>query len=161
VTVTLENEFDCFGADAVHSDLTRRPAALRKLVSVIGSDRFALTFDACNAWFTGLDPAVFLAEVGEHVAQVHVKDGREVDGPIGPWRRFADRGVAYATCPLGVGGLDWPRLLDLVWDTGYRGWLTIEPHSAPEHRAQAWTQAAGHLRALLGARHDENGHDTW
>ncbi|MER7755158.1 sugar phosphate isomerase/epimerase family protein [Kitasatospora sp. NPDC097643] len=152
VGITLENEFDCFGTDHRGVDLTRRPAAVARLVEVIGSPRFKLTFDACNALFAGLDPLAYLDQLGEHIVHVHVKDGRRgpraSDAPDG-WRTFHDRGVPCHTAPLGQGDVPWPAIVEALSAGGYTGAYSLEPHGDPQTRTEAWRQGLSTLRALL------------
>lgn len=146
VTVTLENEFDCFGTDPLGSDPTRRPESVARLLAAVDSVHFGLTFDPTNAYFAGLDPRSAFGPLLPFVRHVHVKDGRPVD-PAGPgqWHPFADSGRSYQTCAVGAGDVDWPGLLTDLAAAGYPGWLVVEPHN-PTGRLAAWTDAVRFLR---------------
>ena len=151
VILSLENEFDCFGHDPVGSDPTRRPEATVRLLERVGSSRFRLTFDPCNAYFAGLEAFPWFYEaVRPHVGYVHVKDGGRLDGAADPaWIEFTDHGRRYVTYPLGEGALNWPGLLRALARDGYTGFLTLEPHGRTERRDAAWDQAASTLTRWL------------
>lgn len=152
ITVVLENEFDCFGFDTDHADVTRRPWTLAKLVEIIDSTAFGLTFDACNAYFAGLDPFHdFLSPLVDQVRYVHVKDGYKLrNDSLGPsgWRHVSDSGHRYTTCSLGDGEIDWAAISAHLTQHSFDGWWTLEPHCHPHIRADAWRTAASHLRSL-------------
>jgi sugar phosphate isomerase/epimerase len=155
VTITLENEFDAFGADPLGTDLTRRPAALRRLMDTVGSARFKIAFDPCNAYFAGVDPLAMLPVIADHVAYVHLKDGLPLaaDEPAAAdWRRFVDHDRHYATCAMGEGNVDWPALLGALTALGYDGLLALEPHSRRAALGAAWRQSAAFALGLLDGR---------
>jgi sugar phosphate isomerase/epimerase len=153
VTLTLENEFDAFGHDPAGSDVTRRAEATVQLVERIGSTRFRLTFDPCNAYFAGLEPfPEIYGALSPFISYVHVKDGAHANGSeTGAWTRFTDGGRGYATCALGEGALNWPGILHALARDSYSGFLTIEPHAQRAHRDDAWDASATTLRNWLEA----------
>ena len=157
VTLTLENEFDCFGHDPAGSDPTRRPEATARLFERVGSSRFRLTFDPCNAYFAGIEAfPSFYEAVRPFIGYVHVKDGGRLTGAADPaWTEFSDHGRRYATCPLGEGALNWPGLLRALARDGYSGFLTLEPHGRIESRDAAWDQAASTLKGWLNGLRPE------
>lgn len=156
VTITLENEFDALGEDPFESELTRRPESIRKLMESIGSMRFRLAFDPCNAYFANTEsfPAYYEA-VRPFIGYVHVKDGHRLgdssDSVDPRWKRYADNGRSYQTCELGSGALNWNGLLSRLLADRYQGFACLEPHAIPEHRAAAWRQAVGFLRGFVDA----------
>ena len=155
VTIVLENEFNAFGWDPAGSDVTRRPDALRRLVSRAGSDRFRVTFDPANFVCAGVtDVVAAYGLIAPFVGYVHVKDvvplaagDDEFEGD--GWRSYSDFERRYRTCPLGEGAVPWRPLVAALTEHGYDGAFTLEPHSQTGLRQQAWTTAARALRALL------------
>ncbi|MFL6145115.1 MAG: sugar phosphate isomerase/epimerase family protein [Labedaea sp.] len=153
VTITLENEFDALGQDPHGSDLTRRADAVRKLVESVGSDRFRLAFDPCNAHFADAEcfPAYY-ETIREFIGYVHVKDGHlRSDPPDSRWKCYDDHGRGYQVCELGSGALNWHGILSGLLADGYDGFLCLEPHALPGHRAEAWRQAVRFLQPLTSA----------
>ena len=143
VTITLENEFDALGADPGGSDLTRRPESVRQLMEAVDSERFRLAFDPCNAHFAGVEsfPGYYDA-VEPFIGYLHVKDGHREIGDGDPrWKPYSDHGRDYRTCELGAGVVNWSGLLSRLIGGGYDGFVLLEPHAVPAHRAAAWRQA--------------------
>lgn len=159
VTLSLENEFDGFGNDPAGSDPTRRPEAAAWLLERVGSPRFRMTFDPCNAYFAGAEPFPrFYEAVRPHITYVHVKDGSLLVEAADPgWTEFADSDRRYVTRPLGEGALNWPGLLKRLTRDGYDGFLTLEPHARTDHRDAAWDQAAQTLKQWLNGLRTEPG----
>ncbi|MEV4412405.1 sugar phosphate isomerase/epimerase family protein [Catellatospora sp. NPDC049609] len=155
VTIVLENEFNAFARDHVRGDLTRRPAALLRLLREADNPHLKLNFDAANFYCAGVEPFPYAyGLLAPHVDYLHVKDIRVVDPAAadagdGLWRRFGDYGDLYATAPLGDGAVNWPGLLRRLAADGYTGPLTLEPHSVDSHRGAAFAQAADWLRRTI------------
>jgi sugar phosphate isomerase/epimerase len=154
VTIVLENEFDAFGWDPAGSDITRRPASLARLCARIDSPAFGLNFDAANFYCASVRPREeALPVLRKYVRYLHIKDvvssGQAAPVPQG-WVRYSDHGRAFDTTRLGEGDVPWPGLLrDLVRD-GYSGYLTLEPHCAPQRVLAEVRHSADYLRAALG-----------
>jgi sugar phosphate isomerase/epimerase len=161
VTIVLENEFNAFGWDPACSDVTRRPDALRQLVSRAGSDRFRITFDPANFVCAGVTDIVGAYDlIAPFVGYVHVKDVVPLpaagdsgdDSEAMGWRSYTDFERRYRTCPLGEGTVPWRPLIEALTSDGYDGAFALEPHSQTHLRQQAWTGAAEQFRALLMER---------
>lgn len=144
VTITLENEFDGFGHDPEHYDISRRAAALRRLVDLMDSPAFRLNFDAANFLCAGADVAAAADLLADAVGYVHVKDiapaaaaevGTEADNS--GWQTYTDGDKVFRTTALGAGAVPWPHVLRRLDEAGYDGTFTLEPHCAgPQLRAQ-------------------------
>lgn len=153
-TVVLENEFDAFGWDPAGSDITRRPAALAALCARIGSPAFGLTFDPANFYCAGVDPrGEALSTLASHIRYVHVKDVISVPDAAKPtaqgWVRYRDHELAFDTTRLGAGDVPWPGLLADLARNAYSGYLTLEPHCAPQRLLTEVRHSADYLRAAL------------
>lgn len=86
------------------------------LVTGIGSPALRLLFDIGNGVAHGYPPLPMLREVVSHVAHVHVKDAR------------ADAGGDVEFVPPGDGEAGVAECLEVLFRSGYRGVLSIEPH---------------------------------
>ena len=92
--------------------------ATAALVEAVGSDALKVTWDPANVVYGGLpeDPvAEGYPVVRPHVGNVHVKDARVVAG-AGKWTQMGD------------GLIEWPAQLAALAQSGYDGYLTLEPH---------------------------------
>lgn len=140
VTIVLENEFDAFGRDPEHRDVSRRPGALLRLMQVIDHPRLKLNFDAANFFCAQVDPAQAIEELAPHVAYVHVKDVAALGATSdlthqkatavreSGWRIYQDGDLAYQTTELVEGDVDWAAIVQRLDRCAYDGYYTFEPH---------------------------------
>lgn len=95
------------------------PQRVRDLITTIDSPNYRSIYDAANYVQTGFRPFdEAWPVVGEYVDYVHVKDATVPTGthPIG------------VITPAGKGAGQYPELLAHLRDTGYDGFVSIEPH---------------------------------
>ena len=105
---------------------------LKRFLDGLHSKGVAVNFDPANlVMVTGDDPVKAVHTLKEYIVHTHAKDGvrhyyrspeevyRVVDSPIVTSPSFEE-------LPLGQGHVDFPGWLKALWDTGYRGFLTIE-----------------------------------
>lgn len=96
-----------------------------------GHQRFCFNLDPANLLLAGVDPVVFVAELGDRIRHVHAKDGESVPHHVarsgllahGDWSR-RDRGFRFRI--PGWGDVPWKRLLSELQLAGYGGHLAIE-----------------------------------
>jgi sugar phosphate isomerase/epimerase len=151
VTVVIENEFDSFGHDPEHWDVSRRPESLRRLVDEIADPRVRLNFDAANLRCAGADVAVAAGLLADVVGYVHVKDvvtagPSAVDPPDG-WNSYSDGDRWFHTVELGTGEVPWPTVLDRLAAAGYAGPFTLEPHCRRDRLVEQLGRSVAYLRA--------------
>lgn len=80
-----------------------------RLLDAIASDFVGVYYDARNIKSRVHDPYGEPARLGKRINQVHIKNGEKL---------MRDRDI-----------LDWPRLAQEYYDTGYRGWFVLETDS--------------------------------
>jgi sugar phosphate isomerase/epimerase len=88
------------------------PSDLISLLSKVKQGPIAVDFDPAGCVRSGRDPVNDLREYATWIGHVHVRDaihGRDGDGK---------------ETAVGRGEVDWPELLALLQEIGYRGWLT-------------------------------------
>jgi sugar phosphate isomerase/epimerase len=103
---------------------------------------------------TGMDPVVFVAELGGHILHVHAKDGEQVAHNVarsgllahGGWDR-RDRGFRFRV--PGWGDLDWKRLISELRMVGYDGVLAVEHEDPVIGRLEGLRQAFDHLSPMM------------
>ena len=136
VIIVMENEFDGFGHDPQHFDISRRASSLRHLVTLIGSPSFQLNFDAANFACAGQDVSEAAATLAPYVGYVHVKDvvavERGHDGTAVGWNTYTDGNNTYQTVELGTGTVPWTDVLGRLDEACYAGPFTLEPHCRSE-----------------------------
>lgn len=98
------------------SNAIQRPEQLVWLINQVASSWIKATYDYSHFEVQGLDLAATVRELGPHLAFVHVKDGRLVDGRP----RFL--------LP-GQGQTDYVRLWQMLVELGYRGDVVVEVSS--------------------------------
>jgi inosose dehydratase len=104
----------------------------------------------------GGDPVAMLADLGDRVNHVHLKDARlsvmnEIMADHAPVTEIWTR---EAFCALGAGDLDTDAVLDGLRRMSFSGWLVVEQDILPRS-AERFSQAAAeqrHNRAFLAAR---------
>jgi len=140
VLIVLENEFDGFGHDPEHYDISRRAPALAHLMAVLDHPAIRLNFDAANFVCAAEDAGSAAAVLAAHVGYVHVKDVRRVcpghDAPVAGWNTYTDGSATYRTTQLGTGEVPWTTVLAELDGVGYLGPFTLEPHCRPELLAE-------------------------
>ncbi len=147
--VCLHENCETWGGQSVEHTL--------RIIEATRSEAFKLVFDTGNpvglpdvrgkAPYGRQDALAFYEAVKEHVAQVHIKDGR--------WN---GREVEY-TLP-GEGEARVPEILEALSRDGYHGVISIEPHTAmvfhdpdrvagPEQRWGAYIEYGRRMEELL------------
>ena len=119
-----------------------------------GHTAFGFNFDPANLLLAGMDPVVFVAELGDRILHVHAKDGERVahhaarSGLLahGAWDR-PDRGFRFRI--PGWGDLDWKRLITELRLAGYDGVLAVEHEDPVIGREEGLRKAREYLAPLL------------
>jgi sugar phosphate isomerase/epimerase len=121
---------------------------------VDGHPAFGFNLDPANLLLAGMDPVVFVVELGRRILHVHGKDGELVahararSGLLahGAWDR-PGRGFRFRV--PGWGDLDWRRLITELHLHGYDGVIAIEHEDPTMGRLEGLRQAVRHLAPLL------------
>jgi sugar phosphate isomerase/epimerase len=116
------------------ADRMRRVVAMRATQATIDSLGYWLARVSCPWFGVDLDPVALLGEPS---------DGQAAFSRIGPLVRHvrgrdAVRGAGqHKSSIVGHGDVGWPRLLTLLDEAGYSGWITIDPMDLREREAGA------------------------
>ena len=145
-TLVHENESNIYGDT---------PERCRDLVESVGSPALRIAFDPANFVQCDVRPMTEAWPLlRDHVTHVHVKDAVPVDrgGAVYP-AEAVPGALMLSVRPAGEGDGDLPALLRELDRSGYRGFLTLEPHlhfHMPElDGAQRLHVAAQALRGLV------------
>jgi inosose dehydratase len=97
------------------------------------ADVAPLCLDTGHCAYSGIDPAALLADLGERVRGVHLKDvaGDVRDAVVARRRGFWAGVAAGAFCPLGHGSVDLAAVLGVLAARRFDGWCTIEQDRVP------------------------------
>lgn len=137
--------------------------ALESLKLLGGHPRWGFNLDPANLLLAGVDPVVFVAELGPRILHAHGKDAELVahnarrSGLLahGPWDR-PDRGFRFRV--PGWGDVDWKRLISELIVQGFDGWLAIEHEDPLFGPRDGLRKALATLRPLLP---DEVRREPW
>jgi sugar phosphate isomerase/epimerase len=111
---------------------------LRKFLDTFDTGGLGVNYDPANLLMHGFDVYDSARALQGKVVHAHAKDARKVG---------ASR--AAQEVPLGHGDIDWMRLLAVLEEIEYRGYLTIEREGGAD-RVGDVTAAVGFLRRFAG-----------
>ena len=106
---------------------------IERLLTEIDANLLKICLDTGHSHFAGFDPVAFMRRHRERLAYVHFKD---ID-PVVRADVIAKRTDFYAACGqgifcnLGKGMTDFKAVRQLLLDTGYDGWCTVEQDCDP------------------------------
>jgi sugar phosphate isomerase/epimerase len=117
--ISLADRYDVVVALETHGGLVTTGVQGIQLLKEIGSERLKLTYDMANiVYHAGILPNDDLLQMGQdigrYVAHVHLKDKANM--------KTRD----YDFPPFGMGILDFKSVLELLYEGGYRGVMTLE-----------------------------------
>ena len=128
----------------------KTPADVDRLMEVTG-DEVGLLFDSGHMTFAGGDAVAMLGRHVARVCHVHCKDVRPYVIRLARNRdwSFLDSVINGAFTVPGDGAIDFPALLGILHDHGYRGWLVVEAEQDPAV-APSYEYAEKGFRTLRG-----------
>lgn len=103
-----------------------------RIVNAIHSPWFGVNFDPSNALLAGEDPLAALEAVKTRVVSMHASDRRLLPGHTLDELRTHDQEAqqGYASIlhhgEIGTGLINYPALLRVLDEVGFKGWLSIE-----------------------------------
>jgi sugar phosphate isomerase/epimerase len=86
------------------------------MIEAVGSPALGVYYDVGNADYQGFDPIAEIAQLGDHIVQIHVKE-------IG--------------AEMGEGKLDFTAIFDQIREVGYDGYLMLETEAGDDPAANA------------------------
>lgn len=115
---------------------------------------WGFNLDPGNLMLSGVDPVVFVAELGDRIFHVHAKDGELVPHNVrrsgllanGAWER-RDRGYRFRV--PGWGDVPWRRLLTELRMANYDRVISVEHEDPTMSRDDGVSQGISFLRPLL------------
>ncbi len=128
--------------------------ALRSIELLGDYKSWNFNFDPANLMLAGVNPVVFVAEIGARIVNVHAKDGEIVEHHAGrsgllangPWDR-SDRGFRFRI--PGWGDVQWKKIITELSIQGYNGVLTVEHEDPTMGPVDGIKKAINFLKPLL------------
>ncbi len=107
---------------------------VERLLTDIESDLLKICLDTGHSHYAGFDPVAFMKRHMDRITYVHFKDiDPKVKANVVANRvNFYDACGQGIFCNLGDGETDFPAVRQLLLDSGYEGWCTVEQDCDPE-----------------------------
>jgi sugar phosphate isomerase/epimerase len=144
-----------FGMECHPRQMVYNTETALRAVELLGIYKsWGFNLDPANLMLAGVDPVVFVSELGRYIVNVHAKDGEIVVHNVrrsgllahGNWDR-PDRGFRFRVA--GWGDVPWRRLITELSIQGYRGPLTVEHEDATMGPIEGIEKAFQFLNPLL------------
>ena len=106
---------------------------LERLLNEVDEATLKICFDTGHHSYAGFDPVAFMRRHVGRIAYMHFKD---IDPQVKA-RAIANRTGFYDACSqgifcnLGKGDVDFPAVRQVLLDTGFEGWCTVEQDCDP------------------------------
>jgi sugar phosphate isomerase/epimerase len=115
---------------------------------------WGFNFDPANLLLAGVDPVLFVQQLGERIVHVHAKDGEIVPHNVrrsgllahGDWHRI-DRGFRFRI--PGWGDIPWKKVLTELRLVNYDYVLAVEHEDAVMSREDGVVKALNYLKPLI------------
>lgn len=118
------------------------PLSLVHLMNAVGADNLGINFDPANLIMNGRGscPAVALKFLGPYIRGFHVKDALQLVAPE----------CQKIEVPAGKGDVDYPRIVEVLREIGYDGYLTIEyEKSSDPNLEQTIAEIKAYIESLI------------
>ncbi|MBS1301178.1 TIM barrel protein [Loktanella sp. SALINAS62] len=108
-------------------------AEVERILLETDPDTLKLCLDTGHCTYAGFDPVAFMARYRDRISYVHFKS----TDPVVKTRVIENRTGFYDACGQGIfcnlsdGEVDFKAVRDLLRDTGYTGWCTVEQDCDP------------------------------
>lgn len=107
---------------------------IERLLADVDADMMKICLDTGHSHYAGFDPVAFMKRHMDRITYVHFKDiDPKVKANVVANRiDFYDACGQGIFCNLGDGETDFPAVRQLLLDSGYEGWCTVEQDCDPE-----------------------------
>ncbi len=106
---------------------------VERLLEEVDADLLKICIDTGHCTYAGFDPVAFMQRHMDRITYVHFKstDAKIKQQAIANRTGFYDACGQGIFCNLSDGEVDFPKVRDLLLDSGYQGWCTIEQDCDP------------------------------
>lgn len=107
---------------------------VERLLQDVDADLLKICLDTGHSHYAGFDPVAFMKRHMDRITYVHFKDidPKVKANVVGNRDNFYDACGQGIFCNLGDGETDFPAVRQLLLDSGYEGWCTVEQDCDPE-----------------------------
>jgi sugar phosphate isomerase/epimerase len=136
ITLVLEN----------HGLFAGKSQQVKEIIEKVGSVNLRATLDTGNFFLVGEKPEEAAENIKEYVYHVHFKDFR---------RSLSGRGykglndVYYEGCVIGQGDVELGKIVEILKEAGYKGYLAIE-YEGPDPQIEGLIKSIEYVKKLLG-----------
>jgi sugar phosphate isomerase/epimerase len=148
VIVLVENE-------PRERDVTRNASGTLLLMEAIESPWLRLCFDPTNFYAAGEEPyPLAYRMLKSYIAYIHIKDAARYS-PLLHGTKMEQHvkthhpGGQFVYVPVGEGGVNYGSLLRQLKTDGYKGFLSLEPHTIPERLFPTYQATLATLRQWM------------
>lgn len=99
---------------------------LHQLLAKLDNPYLKSSFHLANTWLAGEEPLAVLEALGEYLGHVRLTDVRPVQNGEVDCLCHNHRGECFVSSVLGLGEVPVAKLLQLLQERGYTGWITLE-----------------------------------
>lgn len=106
---------------------------VERILKEVDADTLKLCIDTGHCTYAGFDPVAFMKRHMDRITYVHFKttDAKVKADAIANRTGFYDACGQGIFCNLSEGEVDFPAVRDLLIETGFEGWCTIEQDCDP------------------------------
>ena len=106
---------------------------LERLLGEVDDSILKICFDTGHHSYAGFDPVAFMRRHMDRISYMHFKDIDPVvkADVIAKRTGFYDACAQGIFCKLGLGDVDFPAVRQLLLDSGFEGWCTVEQDCDP------------------------------
>jgi sugar phosphate isomerase/epimerase len=138
ITMVLEN----------HGLFAGTASKVRSIIETIGSPNLKSNADTGNFLLVLENPVKAVERLKDVIGFVHFKDFRKLEEPNGKEAYTAIDGTLYQGTPIGQGEVDLKKIVDILDNEGYDGYLSIEYEGIGDP-IQETEQSIGYLKNIL------------
>ena len=126
---------------------------IRRLLADIPYEVAGLCLDTGHLYYSGMEPAAWLREHADRTDYIHFKniDRRVYDEAMHRELDFFAACAEGVMCPIGSGVIDYGAIREVLRETGYSGWITIEQERDPRKSDTSLQDVRASLAYLQGA----------
>jgi len=106
--------------------------------------------DTAHLYKAGMDPVEIMRRYKDRIAYVHLKDVTPEEVDIEKFPILSGTEALPIFCELGLGPVDFPKVVQFLQEIDYEGWLTVEIDKSTSTPLQSLTICRDYVEQTLG-----------